>query len=181
MNKKEVSKFLGVSEKTVERYKSSGKLSARLKRVIGDDGKARKILDFNESDVERLKHNLSSDVVFPSITDGHPQTKTQTDLDRQTDVDSVNSENKQLAILGQTATVNLFGAILERFEKIIEQNSQANQTPKLMLTVKEASSISGLPMSYIRQSIKDRILKANRIGGINRIKRQDLEEFVNSL
>lgn len=49
MNKKEAASFLGLSEKTVERYKSSGKLSARMKRIVGDDGKSRTILDFNQS------------------------------------------------------------------------------------------------------------------------------------
>ncbi len=56
MNKKEAAEFLGVSEKTVERYKSSGKLSARLKRIVGTDGKSRKVLEFNKPDLERLKN-----------------------------------------------------------------------------------------------------------------------------
>ena len=64
MNKKEAAEFLGLSEKTVERYKSSGKLSARLKRIIGADGKSRQVLDFNQSDLERLKRELSGDVVL---------------------------------------------------------------------------------------------------------------------
>jgi predicted transcriptional regulator len=44
MNKRETAEYLGLSEKTVERYKASGKLSARLRRVVGGDGKTRKVL-----------------------------------------------------------------------------------------------------------------------------------------
>ena len=79
MNKQEASKFLGVSEKTLERFKSAGRISARMKRVIGTDHKSRNILDFNESDLERLKRQLDHQTVYPSITVGHDQTRTSTD------------------------------------------------------------------------------------------------------
>ncbi len=55
MDKKETARYLGLSEKTVERYKASGKLSARLRRVVSGDGKTRKVLDFEQPDVERLR------------------------------------------------------------------------------------------------------------------------------
>ena len=54
MNKKEAAAFLGVSEKTIERYKSAGRIAAKSKRIIGTDRRSRHIIDFenyNESDV----------------------------------------------------------------------------------------------------------------------------------
>jgi excisionase family DNA binding protein len=183
MNKREAAEFLGLSEKTVERYKSSGKLSARLKRITGDDGKSRKVLDFNQADLERLKGELSGDVVFPELTDGHAQTKTQTDTDGQTAIDSANFADNQLSIVGQTQTANLFGMILKSLETISERNLRASDRfQKLMLTVDEAAAVSGLPKAFLDRAIKkDGTLKATKIGGRYRIKRQDLDEFINNL
>jgi excisionase family DNA binding protein len=183
MNKREAAEFLGLSEKTVERYKSSGKLSARLKRIVGGDGKSRKVLDFNQTDLERLKRELSGDVVFPELTDRHAQTETPTDTDRQTALDTVNFTDNEVSIVGQTWTVNPFGIIFKSLETISEQHLEnSNRFQKLMLTVDEAAAISGLPKAYIDRAIKkDGSLKATKIGGRYRIKRQDLDDFINNL
>jgi excisionase family DNA binding protein len=183
MNKKEAAEFLGVSEKTVERYKSAGKLSARLKRIVGADGKSRKVLDFNQSDMERLQRELSGNVVFPEITDRHAQTETQTDTDGQTQLDTANFAGNELSIYGQTPTANLFGIIFKSIETVSERHLQtSNRFQKLVLTVDEAAAVSGLPKAYIDRAIKkDGSLKATKIGGRYRIKRQDLDEFINNL
>ncbi len=183
MNKREAAEFLGLSEKTVERYKSSGKLSARLKRIVGGDGKSRKVLDFNQTDLERLKRELSGDVVFPELTDRHAQTETPTDTDGQTALDTVNFTDKEVSIVGQTPTANLFGIIFKSIETVSEQHLEvSSRFQKLMLTVDEAAAVSGLPKAYIDRAIKkEQTLKATKIGGRYRIKRQDLDEFVNDL
>jgi excisionase family DNA binding protein len=183
MNKKEAAEFLGVSEKTVERYKSAGKLSARLKRIVGADGKSRKVLDFNQPDLERLQHELSGNVVFPELTNRHAQTKTETDTDTQTELDTTNFADNQLSIVGQTQTANLFEVILKSLETISERQIEvSNRFQKLMLTVDEAAAVCGLPKAFIDRAIKkDASLKATKIGGRYRIKRQDLDEFINNL
>jgi excisionase family DNA binding protein len=183
MNKREAAEFLGLSEKTVERYKSSGKLSARLKRIVGEDGKSRKVLDFNQADLERLKRELLGSVIFPELTDGHTQTKTQTDIDRQTQVDSANFANNELSIVGQTQTANLFRMIFKSFETMSERHLEvSSRFQKLMLTVEEAAAISGLPKACIDRAIKkEHTLKATKISGRYRIKRQDLDDFINKL
>jgi excisionase family DNA binding protein len=183
MNKKEVAAFLGVSEKTVERYKSAGKLSARLKRIVGADGKSRKVLDFNQSDMERLQRELSGNVVFPELMDRHPQTETQTDTDRQTQLDKANLVTNELLVVGQTQTANLFEIIFKSLETISERQIEvSNRFQKLMLTVDEAAAVCGLPKAFIDRAIKkDATLKATKIGGRYRIKRQDLDEFINNL
>jgi excisionase family DNA binding protein len=183
MNKKEAAEFLELSEKTVERYKSSGKLSARMKRIVGADGKSRKVLDFNQSDLDRLKSELSGNIVFPELTDRHAQTETQTDTDRQTQLDNANFVNNELSTVGQTQTANLFEVIFKSLETISERNLRASDRfQKLMLTVDEAAAVSGLPKAFLDRAIKkDGALKATKIGGRYRIKRQDLDEFINNL
>ncbi len=182
MNKKEAAEFLDVSEKTIERYKSSGKLSARLTRIVGTDGKSRQILDFKDTELQRLKQELSGEIIFPIVTDRHGQTKTQTDTDKQTQIDNVNAEKRESLILGQTQTVSVINTIFERLETVFDKQMQASErAQKLMLSIVEASVISGLPKSYIRRSIKDEKLKAIRIGRSYKIKRQELDKFVNNL
>lgn len=175
MNKKEAAVFLGVSEKTIERYKASGKISARMKRIIGGDGKARQVLDFNEAELERIKRELSGEKIFPMVTDGHTQTKTQTDTDGQTAIDKLNIANTESLMFGQTQTVNVIQTIFEQIKTVLDKQMQASdRAQKLMLSIAEASAISGLPKSYIRQSIKDGKLPAVVIGRSYKIKRQDL-------
>jgi len=182
MNKKEAAEFLDVSEKTVERYKSSGKLSARLTRIVGTDGKSRQVLDFRDTELQRLKQELSGEIIFPVVTDRHGQTKTQTDTDRQTQIDKVNAENRESLMLGQTQTVSIISTIFERLETVFDKQMQSSdRAQKLMLSIDEASAVSGLPKSYIRRSIKDRILKAKIIGRSWKIKRTDLDNFVEIL
>ena len=182
VNKKEAAEFLGVSEKTVERYKSAGKLSARMKRITGTDGKSRQILDFNQADLDRLKRELSNEIVYPEVTPRHAQTKTQTDTDRQTQLDKVNSSNEEFAIIRQTQTDNFIGTILERLENVFERQLEAsNRNQKMMLDIAEVSILSGLPKSFIRQSIKAGQLKAKIIGGRWKVKRLDLDEFIKNL
>ena len=182
MNKREAADFLKVSEKTIERYKSAGKLAARMIRVTGDDGKTRQVLDFKEAELERLKSELSGEKVFPIVTDGHAQTKTQTDTDGQTQLDRLNFESIESLTVGQTQTVRLISGIFERIEKAFQtQTEAADRAQKLMLTIPEAAALSGLPKSFIRQSIKEGKLKAVVISRTYRIKRQDLDSFIKEL
>jgi excisionase family DNA binding protein len=183
MNKKEAAEFLKVSEKTIERYKSAGKLSARMIRTTGDDGKTRQVLDFKDTELQKLKEELSGEIVFPMVTDGQAQTKTQTDTDRQTQLDRLNIANAESLTLGQTQTANLFEVIFKSLETISERQIEtSNRFQKLMLTVDEAAAVCGLPKAFINRAIKkDATLKATKIGGRYRIKRQDLNEFINSL
>jgi excisionase family DNA binding protein len=183
MNKKEAAEFLNVSEKTVERYKSSGKLSARLTRIVGTDGKSRQVLDFKETELQRLKQELSGEIIFPTVTNGHGQTKTQTDTDGQTQLDTANFAGSEVSIYGQTPTANLFGIIFKSFETVCERHLEvSNRFQKLVLTVDEAAAVSGLPKAYIDRAIKkEKTLKATKIGGRYRIKRQDLDDFINNL
>ncbi len=133
--------------------------------------------------IERLKRKLSGDVVFPEVTDRHAQTETQTDIDGQTQLDTANFADNEVSIYGQTPTANLLELIFKTFETVSERNLQASNTfQKLMLTVDESSAISGLPKAFIERAIKkDRTLKAVKIGGRYRIKRQDFDEFINNL
>jgi hypothetical protein len=190
VNKKETAEYLKLSEKTVERYKASGKLSARLRRVVGGDGKTRKVLDFEQPDVERLRCELDGDIVFPNLTDGQPQTNTQTDTDIQTRTDRESSKNTDLSRIGQTPTdtdiqtqaTKPIEIIFARFENIIEKNlGVLRASGKLLLDLKDCRMLTGLSDANLRDAIRSGELAGRKIGRGFKIKKSDLAKFINGL
>ena len=178
MNKQEASKFLGVSEKTIERYKAAGRISAKTKRIIGTDGRSRNIIDFNENDLERLKRELNHQTVYPSVTDRHRQTETQTDIDRH----SVNVTNTELGLDRQTVSQTHLTVLLEQISRVFERQLDASdRAHRLMLDLRDASILSGLSKSYLKSAIKDGTLKAKLIGRGWKVKRSDLDQFISDL
>jgi excisionase family DNA binding protein len=190
MNKKEAAEYLGLSEKTIERYKASGKLSARLRRVVGGDGKTRKVLDFEQPDVERLRCELAGNIVFPNLTDGQPRTNTQTDTDIQTRTDRESSRNTDLSRIGQTQTdtdiqtqtANPIEIISARFENVIEKNLEVFRAGgKILLDLKDCRLLTGLSDAHLRASIREGKLAGQKIRRAYRVKRADLDEFIDKL
>jgi excisionase family DNA binding protein len=202
MNKKEVAAYLGLSEKTVERYKASGKLSARLRRVVGGDGKTRKVLDFEQTDVERLRSELSGDVVYPNLTDGQPQTSTRTDTDGQTQTnattdtdiqtgtDRENATKTDLSRVGQTPTdtriqtrtANPIEIISARVENVFKKNLEVFRAGgKLLLNLRECRLLTGLSDATLRAAIREGELAGQFIGRAYRVKRADLDKFIKNL
>jgi hypothetical protein len=194
MNKKEAAKFLGLSEKTIERYKASGKLPARLRRIVGNDGKTRKVLDFEQSDVERLKRELSGEVVYPDLTGGQPQTKTRTDIDTRTSTDTKNSENTGLLTLGQpqtktqtdtdiqTQTANPLDIISARVGDVVEKHLEVFRAGgKLLLNVNDCRLLTGLSDASLRDAIRSGELKGQILGRGYKIKRVDLDRYIENL
>ena len=178
MNKQEASKFLGVSEKTLERYKAAGRIAAKTKRVIGTDGRSRQIIDFNESDLERLKRELDHQTVYPSVIDRHRQTETQTD----TDTDTVSLTNTELQLDRQTDSQTHLTVLLQQISRVFERQLDASdRAQRLMLDLRDASILSGLSKSYLKSAIKDGTLKAKLIGRGWKVKRSDLDQFISDL
>jgi hypothetical protein len=191
MNKKEAAEYLKLSEKTVERYKASGKLSARLRRVVGGDGKTRKVLDFEQKDVERLGSELSGDVVvYPNLTDGQPQTNVQTDTDIQTGADRENTTKTDLSIIGQTPTdtdiqtqtTNPIEIISARVENVFERNLEVFRAGgKLLLDLKDCRLLTGLSDATLRKAIHSGKLAGQIKCRAYRVRRADLDKFINEL
>jgi excisionase family DNA binding protein len=190
MNKKEAAEYLKLSEKTIERYKASGKLSARLRRVVGGDGKTRKVLDFEQPDVERLRCELSGDIVYPNLTDGQPQTNATTDTDIQTGADREDATKTDLSIIGQTPTdteiqtqtANPIELISARVENVIEKNLEVFRAGgKILLDLKDCRLLTGLSDATLRGAIHSGQLAGQKIGRGFKIKRADLDEFIKKL
>lgn len=152
MDKKTAAEKLGVSIRLVERYASEG----RLGEVSYVRGKTGKQADYSEEAVERLKQELEA----PMTAESTELIKPRTDAQR-----------------GLAMLTKLFESVTPEQTR----NGGVRTSEMLMLSPKEAAHLSNLPLSFIKAEIKAGRLTATRIGRAQRIKRAELDEFVNNL
>jgi hypothetical protein len=146
MNKKEVSEFLGVSTRLIEKYASEG----RLGEVTYVRGKTGKQADYNRDAAEKLKQTLES-----------PDT----------------------AIATKTPDARLFVAsVIEAMASREESRSASVRvSEKLLLNLNDCKLLTGLSEQNLRDAIKSERLKAKIIGRGWKVKKKDLDNFVDSL
>jgi excisionase family DNA binding protein len=146
MNKKEVSEFLGVSTRLVEKYASEG----RLGEVTYIRGKTGKQADYASEAVEKLKQVLES-----------PDT----------------------AIATKTPDARLFAASLVEAITSREESRSASirVSEKLLLSVNDCRLLTGLSEQNLRDAIHDGKLNARIMGRGYKVKRKDLDAFIESL
>ncbi len=154
MTKTEAAELLGVSEKTVSRYVSSGKLAARY--VAGKTGKQ---LDFDADEVERFKIESATPV--------------EARQDKTNAIVPTVASVPQLALL-----TDLVRAVVA---EIAQDKSLVPTSDKLALSLDEAAALSGVPRSVLDAGRKDGRLLARKIGRGYKVRRADLETFVASL
>lgn len=114
---------------------------------------------FDESELEDLKAELEAIIHKPSIDPSDPDNP-------------------------DTALAEIDYVPGEYFQLLIDLLLQQKRTPpqdKILLTLAEAQSLSGLSREILRASIRDNKLKAKVIGKAWRIKPMDLEEYVRAL
>ena len=138
----------------------------------------RNILDFNESDLERLKREINHQKVYPSVIDRQRRTETATDSDRH----SLNLTNTELELVSQSVSQPNLVTILQQISTVFERQLNASdRAHRLMLDLRDASIISGLSKSYLKSAIKEGTLKAKLIGRGWKVKRSDLDQFISDL
>jgi excisionase family DNA binding protein len=162
MNKKEAAEHLGVSTRLVEKYASEG----RLGEVTYIRGRTGKQAEYDRQAVEKLKAVLDT-----------PDT----------------------AIAARTPDARLFAAHLV---EILERREQANiealrglltdgsdkprrasvrVSEKILLTINDCRLLTGLSDASMRAAIRSGKLKGQKIGRGYKIKRGDLDRYIESL
>ncbi len=162
MNKKEVSEFLGVSTRIVEKYASEG----RLGEVTYVRGKTGKQANYDREPVEKLKAALES-----------PDTALATKSpDARLFVASL---VEALASREQDNIEAIRGLLKETSEQ--PNNGAVRVGEKLLLNLSDCRLLTGLSDNNLREAIKEKRLKAKIIGRGYKVKRADLDEFVKKL
>ncbi len=152
MNKEEAAKVLEISIRSLQRIVQSGKISVTYKR--GDSGKQEAI--FNAEEIERFKE--------------------------QRDVETV---KKADAPTGDTSLArNDAMQFLEVLRSAItpeQKPSSVNIADKPLLKLDEAAALTGLSRDTLRKAIGAGELRGKIIGRAYRIKRADLDNFIENL
>ena len=169
LTKQQAADFLGVTVRTLERYTQEGKIGGRYEK-----GKTRSVLVYDESELRAFKAELETKTYKPAVD------PTPTNRDNHRAELSRFVEGTQLLPLldGLNHLIDVVKLVRE------EQEVDRLTVPihhKLTLSLAEASALSGLSRQRLRQAIKDGTLQAQIIGKGYRVKRTDMEDYVDSL
>lgn len=169
MNKREAAEFLGVSVRALERYVQQGRIGGHYEK-----GKTRPTLVFDLAELEAFKGELERKVYRPAVEPSNP--------DNSATSDTANARlSSNSSMQPERALEEGLSAILSA---LLERQSQRIQTPaqhKLLLTLSEAQALTGLSRAMLREAISKGTLKAQIIGKSWRVKRSDLERYVEKL
>lgn len=169
LTKQQAAEVLGVNVRTLERYTQEGKIGGRYEK-----GKTRSVLVYDESELRAFKATLETKTYKPAID----QTQTNPDRDEAALSKEVEVSSPLPLLEGLDHLADVLKAIRE------EQEINRLSVPihhKLTLSLAEASALAGISRQRLRQAIKDGTLQAQIIGRGYRVKRTDLEDYVDSL
>ena len=171
MNKREAAEYLGKTERAVERYTEAGKLSVRYK-----PGKTRPVADYDEDELARLKHDLDNpSEVRPAIVS---ETPTNDEQPRTTPTHALQRAPSEQG--------------MQAFALMIADSLRGAGTPgngvvdvplrdKMTLSFKEASRLSGVPESRLREAYASGVLRGAKIGRGVRVSPDALKVFIGRL
>jgi excisionase family DNA binding protein len=166
MNKTEAAKYLEIGVRSLERYTSDGRVHATRQR-----GKTGMVLDYAPDELARFLVELqaeneaaqSTPQASPNVggTDGEP-------LARVAAKGGAMMRRDDLATLAATLAS-------------VQKTSASEAAHKLLLSLEECQTLTGLSRATLRSAIEDGALKAQIIGRGFKIKRADLDKYVGKL
>ncbi|KYC40005.1 hypothetical protein WA1_29035 [Scytonema hofmannii PCC 7110] len=187
----------------LERFVQQGKISVRYEK-----GKTRPTANFDETELARFKEELNQPGYKPAVESRqiasveHGQKDTENsqseeladfDEDPPDDVRQITTikhdqQDTEVYSVGEIAEFGENPKVIEQLSAVIEallartgDDTRVRVGEKLLLTIAEAQELTGLPRQILRDAITEGTLKAKLIGRTWRIKRSDLEEFVEQL
>jgi hypothetical protein len=154
MNKKEAAQYLNLSTRAVERAVARGKLRVRYSKE-----KHGNMAIFDQADVQRYKKEIE----VPPYHRPHP------------------SFPEPETPGGPGTSPLVFGTAVPVDSSREDGVRAVPLAQKLTLTLPESASLSGLSVAFLLKAIKDHRLSAFEDETDLRVKRTDLDAFVNSL
>jgi excisionase family DNA binding protein len=168
MKKQEAADFLGCSIRQLERYTSENRIGVRYEK-----GRTRPTPVYDEGEVRAFKDELERVIHRPAI---ERMERPETGVATQNDSD--------LSLLSQTSQ-------LETLTRFIIETVHATKPdaalpvaeigPKLLLTLAECQTLTGLSRQTLRAAIDSGDLKGRQIGRAWRVKRSKLESYIEGL
>ena len=191
MNKEEAAQFLGVSVRALERYTKQSRISVRYER-----GRTRPVATYERDDLERLKAELEAPIyrhakneveAVEGQDEGAEETTPNSDsptLARFVEVGEVTPDTRtaQAAAMMLTRLLTLAQAApLDTAARRRPETTAQEASAKLLLTLAEAQTLTGLSRATLKAAIDAGELPANQISRAWRVKRADLERWIETL
>ncbi|ODG98215.1 hypothetical protein A4S05_10215 [Nostoc sp. KVJ20] len=176
MNKLLAADFLGVSVRALERYVQQGRISVKYEK-----GKTRPTANFDQTELEAFKEELNQPTVKPAFETRQITTEQQPDTGKLTPDSGELARFDEVSGFGEIGVIEKLSGIIEALLGKGDSQPLVPIADKLLLTLAEAQALTGLSREFLRDAITAGNLKAKVIGKSWRVKRTDLEEYVDKL
>lgn len=183
MNKAEAAKYLEISERSLERYTSNNEISVRYER-----GKTKPVPVYEQADLDIFKAKMNRPVHKPAVE------RMASDSDNGATGLATPGANPMVSpeamfqlieAVSKATAREVTLALSEKATVAPESDNSAKPTvpveSKLILTLEEAHLLSGLSIDRLKKGIKEEQLKARKEGRGWKVRRADLESFVDSV
>jgi len=165
LTKQEALEILGTTERQLQRYSAQGKLSVTL--IQGKSGK--KEAHYNKDEIEEIRKAKIQTTIKPQIvttSDMSPTTRHPTEV------------TPTLPLNVTPDFIELLRDALPQFRQTLGP-SELKEKP--LLNLREATTLSGLPVSRLRQAIYNKELIGKKIGNTLLIDTKDLLAFCHDI
>lgn len=166
MNKKEAAEYLNVSTRAIERYTAQGKLTPTYEK--GRTGLA-PVYDQEQLDQVKKQMDEAGNAIHAPIQTDKPDKKDKTD-----------KPDKDGALVLRSGNRADLAAFIAAIDKARGQ-SVADLAAKPLLTRDEAQRLTGLSRGFLKEAVASGQLKERLLGRAYRIKRTELEAYIETL
>lgn len=178
LTKNEAAEYLKCSARAVERYVAAGKIAGQYER-----GKTGQVLVFDESELQRFRDVLNTPVERGTIA---PANARQVPTQAAPSADAPKPDSRTLTRLdgGNAPDAATLMRAVYALATMPDKSRQVPMVPveaKLLLKLDEAAALTGLSRDTLRAAIADGTLEAKQIGRAWRVKRSDLDSYIEGL
>lgn len=167
MNKQEAAQYLGVSPRQIERYTKENRIGVRFEK-----GRTKPTPVYDEGELKRFKDEIEKPVHRPAVQ--------RMESDSQA---LATRSDEPLSSLSQLSQFEALGRMMEAMKPQAAPVSTVAQEAavKVMLTLAECQILTGLSRATLKAAIDGGQLKSQQIGRAWRVKRSDLDKWIEAL
>jgi hypothetical protein len=181
MTKTEAAEYLGMSERSLERHTKDNKIGVRYER-----GKTKPVPFYDAGELDRFKAELETPVHRPAVEKMPPGSDNGANVSAESGAIQLARPEEFLQVIE-----SVINATAREVAKAIatgaDNGASKRQTPntlpenKLLLSLDEAAALTGLSAARLRLAIGEEKLVARKVGRAWKMRRGDVERFVDSI
>jgi excisionase family DNA binding protein len=177
LNEQQACKLLQVTAATLNLYVAKGRLNVTRTRTIRG-----RVVSYSRAEVEALRRELQEEEEYINKRYGRAKSSSKT-----VEAELIDVEGDSIRAQGTASFVPASAPVIERLILLLERLTPGDHPAvaiekKLLLTLGEAAAYSGLSEVKLNEAVRAGKLNARKdLGKGYRIKRSDIERYINSL